>query len=201
MRYLHKHFKIFKPYGYISQLTSNDSRQLRQKRFLRELYDFESSLMPIGRLDEKSEGLLLLTTDGKLSDQINRSGIEKQYYALLDGQITEKAITDLRTGVLIGLNGEKYRTQPCEVTCIETPNLPEREKKIRDQRHGPTTWISITITEGKFRQIRKMTAAVGYPTLRLIRVRIGDIHVDSMQPGQVLELNSTAFAAIEQHLK
>src|SRR5690606_21779815 len=176
IHYLHKHLYIFNPYDYKSQLTSNDSRQLRQKRFLRELYDFESSLMPIGRLDEKSEGLLLLTTDGKLSDQINRSGIEKQYYAQLDGQITEKAITDLRTGVLIGLNGEKYRTQPCEVTCIETPNLPEREKKIRDQRHGPTTWISITITEGKFRQIRKMTAAVGYPTLRLIRVRIGDIH-------------------------
>lgn len=112
MRYLHKHFKIFKPYGYISQLTSNDSRQLRQKRFLRELYDFESSLMPIGRLDEKSEGLLLLTTDGKLSDQINRSGIEKQYYALLDGQITEKAITDLRTGVLIGLNGKSTVHNP-----------------------------------------------------------------------------------------
>lgn len=201
MSHSHKHFKLFKPYGYISQLSSNDTRQLKKKRFLNELYDFESGMMPIGRLDEKSEGLLLMTTDGKLSDQINRSGIEKQYYALLDGQITDKSIDALSKGVHIGLNGEKYLTQPCEVVSIDTPNLPEREKKIRDQRHGPTSWISITITEGKFRQVRKMTAAVGHPTLRLIRVRIGDIYLDSMQPGQVLELTSTAFAAIEQRLK
>jgi len=193
----HKHYKLFKPYGYISQLSSKDPRQLRKKRFLKELYDFELGIMPVGRLDEKSEGLLLLTTDGKLSDQINRSGIEKQYYALLDGQVTDQAIDDLCTGVPIGLNGEKYQTMPCDVHRIPTPDLPEREKKIRDERHGPTSWISITIKEGKFRQVRKMTAAVGYPTLRLVRVRIGEIHLDGAQPGEVHEITSTSFSAIE----
>jgi 23S rRNA pseudouridine2457 synthase len=182
-------------------LSSNDPRQLRKKRFLNELYDFDQGIMPVGRLDEKSEGLLLLTTDGKLSDQINRSGVEKQYYALLDGQITDQAITDLITGVPIGLKGEKYQTLPCDVQRIAIPNLPQREKKIRDQRHGSTSWISITIKEGKFRQVRKMTAAVGYPTLRLLRVRIGEIHLDNMQPGEVHALTSTAFAAIELHSK
>lgn len=193
--------KLFKPYGYISQLSSMDPKQLRKKRFLSELHDFEQGMMPIGRLDEKSEGLLLLTTNGKLSDQINRSGIEKQYYVLVDGQITDQAIAELREGVQIGIMGNKYQTKPCTVDHISPPDLPRREKKIRDERHGPTSWISITISEGKFRQVRKMTAAVGYPTLRLIRVRIGEIHLDSMQPGEVSWLNATSFAAIEQHSK
>jgi len=197
----HQHFKLFKPYGFISQLSSKDPRQLRKKRFLNELCDFEIGIMPVGRLDEKSEGLLLMTTDGKLSDQINRCGVEKQYYALVDGQITDQAIADLSTGVSIGLNGEKYPTKPCKVQRIETPNIPLREKKIRDQRHGPTSWISITITEGKFRQVRKMTAAVGFPTLRLVRVRIGEIYLDNMQPGEVQELTSNAFVAIAPHSK
>src|SRR5699024_7712443 len=125
------------------------------------------------------EGLLLMTTDGKLSDQINRSGIEKQYYVQLDGQIPDQAIEELRKGVQIGLHGEKYTTKPCEALRISTPNLPSREKEIRSERHGPTSWISITLTEGKFRQVRKMTSAVGYPTLRLIRVRIGEVYLDN----------------------
>lgn len=196
MHQKHLHYKLFKPYGYISQLSSMDPRQLRKKRFLSELYDFEQGMMPIGRLDEKSEGLLLMTTDGKLSDQINRSGIEKQYYVLVDGQISDKAIIELCEGVKIGLHGKKYKTKTCDVNRISNPDLPQRAKKIRDQRHGPTSWISITITEGKFRQVRKMTAAVGYPTLRLVRVRIGEIYLDSMQPGEVKCLNATSFSAI-----
>ncbi|QLE03004.1 pseudouridine synthase [Galbibacter sp. BG1] len=185
----HQHFKIYKPYGIISQTHSNDPKQKRKKRFLRELYDFPEDIMPIGRLDEKSEGLLLMTTDGKLSDTINRSGIEKEYFAQVDGTITEEAIEDLQTGLNIGLHGDTYKTQPCIAKKIETPTLPEREKKIRDARHGPTSWISITLTEGKFHQVRKMTSAVGFPTLRLVRVRIGDIYLGSMLPGDVLKIS------------
>lgn len=195
----HKHYKLFKPFGYISQLSSQDARQLRKKQFLSALYDFEDGIMPIGRLDEKSEGLLLMTTDGKLSDRINRSGIEKQYFVLVDGTISDMAINQLGAGVLIGIKGKKYQTKPCQVDRIPTPNLPLRGKKIRDARHGPTTWLSITITEGKFRQVRKMTSAVGYPTLRLVRVRIGDIYLDQMEPGAVVFLNPKSFAAIESH--
>ncbi len=195
----HQHYKLFKPYGYISQLSSKDERQLRKKKFLSTLYDFESGIMPIGRLDEKSEGLLLMTTDGKLSDFINRSGVEKQYYVLVDGAISDQAIKELSAGVSIGLKGDKYLTKPCQVKRIPTPNLPLREKKIRDARHGPITWLSITITEGKFRQVRKMTSAVGHPTLRLVRVRIGEIYLDQMQPGAVASFNPKSFAAIELH--
>jgi len=184
----HLHFKLYKPYGIISQMASNDLRQARKKRFLKELYNFPDGIMPIGRLDEKSEGLLLMTTDGKLSDTINRSGIEKEYYALVDGDITEEAITQLQNGLKIGLHGEKYKTQPCTAKKIATPKLPERKKKIRDARHGPTSWVSIILTEGKFHQVRKMTSAVGFPTLRLVRVRIGDISLGNIEPGEVREI-------------
>ena len=107
------HFKMYKPCYVLSQLNSNDARQQRKKEFLNIFYDFPEGTMPIGRLDEKSEGLLLLTTDGKLSDTINRSGVEKEYYAQLDGGITQTALRQLAKGVSIGVFGKKYRTKPC----------------------------------------------------------------------------------------
>jgi 23S rRNA pseudouridine2457 synthase len=144
--------------------------------------------MVIGRLDENSEGLLLLTTDGQLSDTINSRKVEKEYYAQVDGLITSEAIEKLKTGVSIGLHGKKYTTLPGKVEVISIPELPLRAKKIRDKRHGPTSWISIIITEGKFRQIRKMTSAVGFPTLRLVRVRVGDLNINNLAAGEVVEL-------------
>jgi len=188
---IHQNYIVYKPYGYLSQFISNDVKS-HKKKFLGELYDFPNGTMAIGRLDEKSEGLLLLTTNGKLSDFINSSKFEKEYYALVDGTISIKAIHKLENGVEIGFNGKKYQTKSCTVQKIETaPKFPERSKKIRDARHGPTSWISITLTEGKFRQVRKMTAAVGFPTLRLVRVRVGNITLDSLPiVGQVKELES-----------
>ncbi len=185
----HKHFIIYKPYGYLSQFTSNDSKQ-QSKRFLGELHDFPEGMMSIGRLDEKSEGLLLLTTDGKMSDFINSRKVDKEYYALVDGDIPEDAVLQLKDGVVIGFDGKKYRTKPCKVHKLKTkPKLPERSKKIRDARHGPVSWVSITLNEGKFRQVRKMTSAVGYPTLRLVRVRVGAIQLNAMQPGNVIAVD------------
>jgi len=169
----------------LSQFASNSTQQKR-KRFLGELGNFPQGTMPIGRLDEKSEGLLLLTTDGKLSDHINSSGIEKEYYALVDGQITEEKISKLQAGVEIGFDGKKYKTKPCKAFKLDkAPNLPERSKKIRDMRHGPVSWVSITLTEGKFRQVRKMTSAVGCPTLRLVRVRISTVLLNDLVPGAI----------------
>jgi len=182
---LHQHFKIYKPYGMLSQFASNSTQQKR-KRFLGELGSFPQGTMPIGRLDEKSEGLLLLTTDGKLSDYVNSSGIEKEYYALVDGDISQEEISSLKKGVEIGFDGKKYQTKPCKVFKLDNaPLLPERGKKIRDARHGPVSWISITLTEGKFRQVRKMTSAVGCPTLRLVRVRVGNIQLGNLESGAV----------------
>lgn len=185
----HKHFIIYKPYGYLSQFMSKDSKQ-QSKRFLGGLYDFPEGIMAIGRLDEKSEGLLLLTTDGKLSDYINSTKVDKEYYALVDGDITEDAIIQLQQGVEIGFDGKKYKTKACKVFKLKkTPDLPERSKKIRDMRHGPVSWISITLNEGKFRQVRKMTSAVGFPTLRLVRVRVGNIQLGTMEVGHVKAVN------------
>lgn len=184
----HRHFKIHKPYGYLSQLITNDIKG-HKKKLLSDLFDFPEGTMAIGRLDEKSEGLLLLTTNGKLSDTFNSSKIEKEYYAQIDGIITNEAIEKLQCGIEIGFSGKKYITKPCKVTRIPDPGLEERSKKIRDERHGPTSWISICLNEGKFRQVRKMTAATGYPTLRLIRIRIGTILLRSMKEGDVEELS------------
>ncbi|WJJ97812.1 pseudouridine synthase [Algibacter luteus] len=186
----HRHFAIYKPYGYLSQFSSNDSKQ-QSKNFLGKLYVFPENIMAIGRLDEKSEGLLLLTTDGKMSDFVNSRKVDKEYYSLVDGDITEEAIEKLEGGVEIGFNGKKYKTKPCKVFKLnDEPDLPKRAKKIRDARHGPTTWISVTLNEGKFRQVRKMTSAVGFPTLRLVRVRVGNIYIKSMQVGEVIEVES-----------
>ncbi|WP_047414992.1 pseudouridine synthase [Cellulophaga sp. Hel_I_12] len=185
----HLHFKLHKPFGVLSQFTSNDAKEARQKQFLGDLYDFPEGIMPIGRLDEKSEGLILLTTDGKLSDQVNQSGIEKEYYAQLDGEITLEAIETLQKGVQIGFAGKKYNTKSCRAFKLEkTPNFAEADKKLRIGTHRPNSWISITITEGKFRQIRKMTAAVGFPTLRLVRVRIGTILLKDMTAREVVPI-------------
>ncbi|WP_100612864.1 pseudouridine synthase [Confluentibacter lentus] len=185
----HCHFIIYKPYGYLSQFASNASKQ-QSKKFLGLLHDFPEGIMAIGRLDEKSEGLLLLTTDGKMSDFINSQKVDKEYYALVNGDITPDAIGQLSKGVEIGFEGKKYQTKPCAVFKLEQdPNLPERSKKIRDARHGPTSWISITLNEGKFRQVRKMTSAVGFSTLRLVRVRVGTIHLNTMQVGEVIAVN------------
>lgn len=182
----HIHFKIYKPFGMLSQLTSNDPKEVKNKSFLTELYSFPKGVMPVGRLDEKSEGLLLMTTDGKLSDTINRSDIEKEYWVQLDGLIDQEAIDNLSKGVEIGFKGRRYLTKTCKAHILaSTPKLPPADLKLRIARHRPTSWISICITEGKFRQVRKMTAAVGFPTQRLIRVRIGSTLLDDMIPGQV----------------
>jgi 23S rRNA pseudouridine2457 synthase len=183
----HCHFIVNKPFGMLSQMTSGEDRQLRKKRFLSELYDFPEGLMPIGRLDEKSEGLLLMTTDGKLSDTINNSGIEKEYLVQLDGVITKEELKKLSEGVSIGIFGEKYITKPCTVQLLKiAPTLPDAHSSLRIGRHRPTSWIRLTIKEGKFRQIRKMTAAVGFPTVRLVRIRIGKINLATIKSGDVI---------------
>lgn len=184
------HFKIYKPYGMLSQLHSNDPKEVRNKLFLTDLYEFPEGIMPIGRLDEKSEGLLLLTTDGKLSDTINRSGIEKEYWVQVDGIIKSDAITALSTGVKIGIKGTRYLTKPCTVERIDPPDaIPVADPRMRIERHRASSWIKIILTEGKFRQIRKMTAAVGFPTQRLIRVRIGNIKQILPVSNQVKKIN------------
>ncbi len=182
----HHHYIIHKPSGFLSQFVNNEKKQ-KHKKLLGELYSFADNTMAIGRLDRDSEGLLLLTTDGKVSEQVRSKKIEKEYYAQLDGIITDDAIKKLIQGVEIGLNGKRYTTLPCKVSRLDEIPVLTAPKKIRSDRHGPTSWVSICISEGKFRQVRKMTAAVGFPTLRLIRMRIGNIHLGNLSAGGVIE--------------
>ncbi|MDT0686695.1 pseudouridine synthase [Autumnicola psychrophila] len=181
-------FKLYKPYGYLSQFITNEKPRKKNKKLLGELFDFPEGTMSIGRLDQDSEGLLLLTTDGKVSAEVTGQKVEKEYFVQVDGKISEEAVAALREGVEISINGKKYQTLPSRAKILsKKPAFPERAKKIRGERHGPTSWISVTLTEGKFRQVKKMTAAVGFPTLRLVRVRIGNERLGDMQPGEVVK--------------
>ncbi|MDI9311801.1 MAG: pseudouridine synthase [Limnohabitans sp.] len=182
----HHHFILHKPHGYLSQFIYEKKRN---KKKLGELYDFPEGTMAIGRLDEDSEGLLLLTTDGMMSEIVRSKTVEKEYFAQVDGVITSASIEKLEAGVEIGVKGVRYTTKPCDARIIDV--LPEyigEGRRIRDERHGPTSWLSITLTEGKFRQVRKMTAAVGFPTLRLVRVRVGNISLEGLKAGEVREI-------------
>lgn len=183
----HSYFKLNKPAKCLSQFVRI---QRRKKRLLGELYDFPEGTMSVGRLDENSEGLLLLTTNGKESYRICSSGVEKEYYAQVDGIYTQKAIELLQKGVEIALESGKYTTKPCKVRGLVGLPYEHPGLKIRGDHHGPTSWLSITITEGKFRQVRKMTSAVGLPTLRLIRIRIGNITLGDLKPSEVEQLDA-----------
>lgn len=181
-----RHFILYKPHGYISQFVYEKKRA---KKKLGELFDFPEGTMAIGRLDEDSEGVLLLTTNGWASEVVRSAHYEKEYYVQVDGVVNQDAINTLCNGVDIGVKGIIYRTKPCEASILdELPDWIGEGKRIRDERHGPTSWIRIVLTEGKFRQVRKMTAKVGFPTLRLVRVRIGEHSIKTMQAGEVKEI-------------
>lgn len=187
----HQHFVLNKPFGYLSQFIRNETTR-KNKKLLSELGDFPEGTMSVGRLDQDSEGLLFLTTDGKASFAVTgNKQVEKEYYIQVDGEITAEAIELLKKGVEISVKKEKYTTLPCNAFKIESkPIFPPRAKPIRDERHGPTSWVSITVKEGKFRQVRKMSAAVGFPTLRLIRVRIGNVTLGDLESGKHIEVES-----------
>ena len=175
----------------MSQFVNNQNKR-RNKKLLSDLYDLSEETMAIGRLDEKSEGLLLLTTDGKFSEYIRSSKIEKEYHVMVDGIITKDGIEKLKKGIEISVNGKPYKTKPCKAELLHDTNHIE-ERFVRGKRHGETSWLSITIKEGKFRQVRKMTSAVGFPTLRLVRVRIGDYKVNELKSGEIEAINSPRF--------
>ena len=184
----HYYYKLHKPYGYLSQFVNNQSRR-RNKRLLSEWKNLPKGIMAVGRLDEKSEGLLLLTTDGKFSERMRDKTIEKEYHVMVDGIVTETAIKQIQNGVTISVDSQPYQTMPCKAHLLnDVSHIKERH--VRDPRHGETSWLAITLREGKYKQVRKMTAAIGFPTLRLVRVRIGDFHLGSMEVGDLVTINS-----------
>jgi len=170
-----------KPYGVISQfLPKGGWRTLAE-------FGLPARVSPAGRLDADSEGLLLLTDDGALQHRLTDPRFEhpKTYWAQVEGAPTDAALAPLRTGIAI----RDYVTRPAEVRLLEpAPELPPREPPIRTRKHIPDRWIELVLHEGRNRQVRRMTAAVGFPTLRLVRVAIGAIRIDGLAPGEWREV-------------
>ena len=156
------------------------------------LGDFPKEVYPVGRLDKDSEGLLLLTDDKGLNHQLlnPRFGHQRTYYVQVEGIPTAEALAQLQVGVTIQLDGKPYRTKPALVKLLEVaPTLPERVPPIRYRASIPDRWLALTLIEGKNRQVRKMTAAVGFPTLRLVRFSMEKITLDGMESAEVRELS------------
>ncbi len=176
--------RFWKPYQVLTQFTDDQGRATLSD------YITLPGIYAAGRLDYDSEGLLLLTDSGRLNARLTQPGFEhpRTYLAQVERVPEEEALDALRRGVTLG-DGP---TRPAEVALLDAPpDLPERSTPIRYRKHVPTAWISLTITEGRNRQVRRMTAAVGHPTLRLVRWAIGPITLDGLTPGQWLALTAS----------
>ena len=148
---------------------------VENKKTLKDFFDVPKNVYPVGRLDYDSEGLLLLTNDTTLNQKLLNPAFahEREYWVQVDGSIAQQALQQLQQGVDISINGKMYHTRKCkaEIFTVE-PTVPIRNPPIRFRKEIPAPWIKLILTEGKNRQVRKMTASVGFPTLRLIRYRI-----------------------------
>ncbi len=175
----YKYILFYKPYGVLSQFTDNSGDERRT------LKDYISipAVYPVGRLDWDSEGLLLLTNHGQLQHRLShpRFGHKRTYWVQVDRIPDAVALTQLQQGVTI----DNYRTRPAVVHLLSAePPLPPRQPPIRFRKNVPTAWLEMTLTEGRNRQVRKMTDHVGFPTLRLVRVAIAHLSLKDLQPGQ-----------------
>ncbi len=175
-----------KPFDVLCQFSPQDG-----KRTLADFVDIKD-VYAAGRLDRDSEGLLLLTDDGQLQHYIShpKHKLVKTYWVQVDGDITDDAIAQLQSGVLL----KDGKTQPAQAQRMQEPkNLWQRNPPVRFRANIPTSWLSLRITEGKNRQVRRMTAAVGFPTLRLIRYAIGDITLEHLASGAYRQMDEAAL--------
>lgn len=180
---MNKYFIVYKPFNVLSQFTS----QL-EKKTLKDFFDVPVDVYPVGRLDYDSEGLLILTNDKNLNHKLLNPLLAhgREYWVQVEGEITNDAIDALQNGIDINIDGKIYYTKKCKAQKFNAPPaVPERNPPIRFRKNIPDSWIKIILTEGKKRQVRKMTAKAGYPTLRLIRYRIEKINIDGLHPGEM----------------
>jgi 23S rRNA pseudouridine2457 synthase len=181
----HVYIIFYKPYGVLSQFTDISGRKT-----LSDFGPFPKDVYPVGRLDADSEGLLLLTNDNKAKHQLlePRQGHTRTYLVQVERIPTTQALLKLRSGVMI----EGKKTKEAAVHALEGEReLPPREVPIRFRKNVQTSWLEITLTEGRNRQVRKMTASVGHPTLRLVRVSQGPLILAGLKPGEHRELTET----------
>ena len=181
---MNRYFVIYKPFGVVSQFSGEGPT-------ISSIGNFPKDVYPVGRLDKDSEGLLLITNDKWLNHQLlnPKFGHQRKYFAQVEGIPTPEALKKLESGVLINVDGKEYKTKPALVKIAESiPIFPERNPPIRYRASIPDTWIELTLIEGKNRQVRKMTASVGFPTLRLVRYSMEKISIVDMQAGEIMEL-------------
>jgi 23S rRNA pseudouridine2457 synthase len=182
------YFLIYKPFQVLSQFTSTEG-----KLCLKDILHVPTDVYPVGRLDYDSEGLLLITNDKSINQQLLDPlfAHQRTYWVQVDGAITEAALAQLSKGVSINVDGKIYKTKPATLESLpDTIEVPDRNPPIRFRKSIPTSWVAIQITEGKNRQVRKMFAQVGFPVLRLIRAKLGKYSIDHMQPGDCLSLTA-----------
>lgn len=181
---MYRYFAVYKPYGMLSQFSPEGDRQT-----LAALGSFDKDVYPVGRLDADSEGLIILTNDKQMNSALlnPKEQHERTYYSQVEGSITSDALTLLESGVNISIKGKVLRTRRAHAISIAEPLLPMRDPPIRFRKNIPTSWLELKITEGKNRQVRRMTAAVGLPTLRLARWAIENLTIENFQSGEVRE--------------
>lgn len=180
------YYYIYKPFGVLSQFSAEG-----EHLGLGSLFDFPQDVYPVGRLDLDSEGLLILTNDTNVNHMLLDPKQEhwRTYWVQVEGDITGEALKQLQEGVDIKIQKKTYRTLPAEAGPIQKAlPFPDRNPPIRFRQSIPTSWIYLRLQEGKNRQVRRMTAAVGFPTLRLVRVAIEDLELQALQPGDVREV-------------
>jgi 23S rRNA pseudouridine2457 synthase len=186
-----RYLLFYKPYGVLSQFTDDGGRKT--------LKDFVPipDVYPVGRLDWDSEGLVLLTDDGRLQHRLSdpKFGHPRTYWVQVEHVPDETALELLATGVAV----QDYQTKPALVKLLPAePALPPREPPIRERQNIPTAWLELTLTEGKNRQVRRMTAAVGFPTLRLVRVGIGSLSISGLSLGEWRDLTNVEVKLIKK---
>lgn len=192
---MYRYLIFYKPYGVLTQFTDNTPTE--QKHSTLKDYIPVPSVYPVGRLDWDSEGLLLLTNDGQMQHRLSnpRFGHPRTYWVQVERIPDEEALRHLREGVVI----QDYRTRKALVQLLpDEPQLPPRDPPIRFRKNVPTAWVEMTLTEGRNRQVRRMTAAVGFPTLRLVRVAIAHLSLVGLEPGQWRDLTSIELELLKK---
>lgn len=184
------YFIIHKPFKVLSQF-SNDGDNIGLGEIFK---DLPKDIYPVGRLDLDSEGLLILTNDKSLNNRLlnPKHNHQRTYWAEVDGRPDRKAIQQLEEGVEINVSGKKHRTKAAKIKII-SPDLPERNPPVNYQKHPERTWLQISLTEGKNRQVRRMTAKVGHPTLRLLRVAIEDLSLEPLKSGEITQISENVI--------
>lgn len=182
-----KYFLFYKPFQVLSQFSPEGNKETLADY----IKGIEKDVYPVGRLDYDSEGLLFLTNDKSINHRLLNPQFlhEREYWSQVEGIVTEEKLAQLRKGVTISAKGKSFNTLLAKAKILTDVKVPERNPPIRFRKEIPTSWISLTIQEGKNRQVRKMTAAVGLPTLRLIRYRIGQVTLIEIKPGMLKELS------------